>query len=182
MTLEEFIDYVNRILEDDTGYTWKPEQVKAHMRFGIRDFYERSRMLSERVSFATEPGVSDYVLPPETLEVSNVCLDGVLIERGKTYHLSNNTISLDPLDSEHVLTYLRTYCPEPPSLPDDVMPPRYENAIAHYTVARCFEQLEQWEKAQWHLQRYAEEIDKARVSGHFESQEGIDETVRNVVW
>jgi len=166
MQLADMLLYMRDRTEDYTGQnTWSDENLENLLYDAIYDYYERTRSHIEVLELNSEES-----LPENIIDVRGVKAGGRVLERAtcptevtaSSYYL---TLDYPPrvqlLEPRDVVVEAVTY----PALEN--VPDTKRSALAYHMLTRCFEKLDQEQRAQYYLMRYEEEVSKADTSALF---------------
>lgn len=178
-TYADFKAQLRRSLEEPVEGVWKDASLLYWTNEVVSQLARRSKPLRPEVYTDTANGVYAYALPEGTMEVINLFIDGVAIERvdygdfrtldqvttGKPrlYAITEGAVELFPTPDAVYPMRLFAYASPIEVIADtDVMPldSQYNTLIEYGVLNRCFEQINDWQTAEAYRSRFEMLVDE----------------------
>ena len=171
-------------LEEATESVWDDDALLTWYNDGADDFATQTKELQGTASLTASTGVQSYLLATSTLDVLSVRIGATVLVREdiqswdvltvnpftatgapEAYALTGESIFLRPVPiaATATVTYFRTYTPVRITAVTDSTPfgSKYDRVIRDYVKSRAFEQINDYESANFSAQRYQSEIASA---------------------
>jgi hypothetical protein len=168
-------------LEEATSSVWDDDALLTWYNDGADDFATQTKALQGSASLTASAGVQSYLLATSTLDVLSVRIGATVLVREDVqswealtvnpftatgspvaYALTGESIFLRPVPvaATATVSYFRSYTPARITTVTDSTPfgSKYDRVIRDYVKSRAFEQINDYESANFAAQRYQSEI------------------------